>query len=343
MNNNELKMLQSLPLDIKVGKSILRIKEFISHYRIDGVYVSFSGGKDSSVLLDVVCKFCVLYGYKKVYVAFSDTGLEFPELKQFVGNYVKYLSLKYKIDVILDKVRPNMSFKQVVSKYGYPVISKKVSRSLHDLQNPTSKNVNIRNLYLTGITSTGRECKSRKLAKKYYPLINADFRIHNRCCDKMKKEPLHKYEKDTNRKPIIGMLAEEGEERKKAYMQHGCINWKRESCNPLGFWKEQDVLQYIWENKIPVASVYGQLIIIDGKFKFTGEQRTGCIFCMYGCHLEKGEDRRFIRLSKTHPQLYNYCINGGEYDEEGKWVPSNKGLGLGHVLDQINVDYKEVK
>ena len=90
MNNNELKMLQSLPLDIKVGKSILRIKEFISHYRIDGVYVSFSGGKDSSVLLDVVCKFCVLYGYKKVYVAFSDTGLEFPELKQFVGNYVKY-------------------------------------------------------------------------------------------------------------------------------------------------------------------------------------------------------------------------------------------------------------
>ena len=95
-------MLQSLPLDIKVGKSILRIKEFISHYRIDGVYVSFSGGKDSSVLLDVVCKFCVLYGYKKVYVAFSDTGLEFPELKQFVGNYVKYLSLKYKIDVILD-------------------------------------------------------------------------------------------------------------------------------------------------------------------------------------------------------------------------------------------------
>ena len=92
-----------------------------------------------------------------------------------------------------------MSFKQVVSKYGYPVISKKVSRSLHDLQNPTSKNVNIRNLYLTGITSTGRKCKSRKLAKKYYPLINADFRIHNRCCDKMKKEPLHKYEKDSSR------------------------------------------------------------------------------------------------------------------------------------------------
>ena len=83
------------------------------------------------------------------------------------------------------------------------------------------------------------------------------------------------------------------------------------------------------------------MIKIDGKFKFTGEQRTGCIFCMYGCHLEKGENRRFIRLSKTHPQLYNYCINGGEYDKEGKWVPNNEGLGLGHVLDQINVNYKE--
>ena len=187
-------MLQSLPLDIKVAKTKLRLKEFINYYGINGVYVSFSGGKDSTVLLDIVCKFCKENKISHMHVTFSDTGLEFPELKIFVGNYINYLKLKYKLDIHLDKVKPSMSFKQVVTKFGYPVISKKVSRAIHDLQNPTKRNENIRKLYKIGITSQGKECKSRKLAKKYYYLINADFRMHNYCCNKMKKEPLHNYE-----------------------------------------------------------------------------------------------------------------------------------------------------
>lgn len=65
------------------------------------------------------------------------------------------------------------------------------------------------------------------------------------------------------------------------------------------------------------------------------------MFCMFGCHFEKSENR-FQRLAKTHPKIYNYCINGGE-EVDGVWQPSEKGLGLGKVLDYIGVDYKPVK
>lgn len=43
-------------------------------------------------------------------------------------------------------------------------------------------------------------------------------------------------------------------------------------------------------------------------------------------------------MKETHPKLYNYCIGGGEI-VDGKWQPNSKGLGLGHVLDYINVKY----
>lgn len=93
-------------------------------------------------------------------------------------------------------------------------------------------------------------------------------------------------------------------------------------------------------------AVPGQISLIDylgcydeaDQLTTTGCDRTGCIFCMFGCHLEK-EPNRFQRLKETHPRQYDYCINGGEYNDQGTWQPSKEGLGLGKVLDYINVKY----
>jgi hypothetical protein len=85
-------------------------------------------------------------------------------------------------------------------------------------------------------------------------------------------------------------------------------------------------------------SIYEALEDYQGtELTTTGCNRTGCIFCMFGCHLEK-EPNRFQRLKETHPRQYEYCINGGEY-VDGKWQPNKEGLGLGKVLDYINVKY----
>ena len=70
----------------------------------------------------------------------------------------------------------------------------------------------------------------------------------------------------------------------------------------------------------------------------TGCNRTGCIFCGYGCHLEKGEGK-FQMLKRTHPKQYEYCMNGGEYNEQGIWQPNSKGLGMKHCIDVINSIY----
>lgn len=107
----DLYQMQSLPLSAKIRMTENRIRGWIDEYGVDGVYVSFSGGKDSTVLLDIVRKL-----YPSVKAVFVDTGLEYPEIRDFVRTFDN-----------VDWLRPKMNFKQVIEKYGYPFISKEVS------------------------------------------------------------------------------------------------------------------------------------------------------------------------------------------------------------------------
>ena len=88
-------------------------------------------------------------------------------------------------------------------------------------------------------------------------------------------------------------------------------------------------LNCIFFNKIQLCSVYGDIVKDEkGKWKTTGCDRTGCCFCALGVHLEKSPNR-FERLKITHPKIWDYCIR-----------PKDKGgLGMGEVLDFINVPY----
>lgn len=113
MTNEQLKQLQALPLDIKIRKTEQRIREWYEHWE-GGVYVSFSGGKDSTVLLDIVRRL-----YPDVPAVFSDTGLEYPEIKEFVKTFPN-----------VTIVRPKHSFKEILTKYGYPIISKEVANTV---------------------------------------------------------------------------------------------------------------------------------------------------------------------------------------------------------------------
>ena len=302
MKKEELTMFQNLPFDIKIAKSKLRIEEFI---RVlggeDKVFVGFSGGKDSTVLLHLVRSV-----YPSVEAVYSNTGLEFPEINEFVKS----------VDNVTT-VRPKKSFKQVIEQEGYPMVSKKTSRMIRDLQNPTEKNVKVRKLYFSKYTldkdgnETTTKNNSFRLAEKWKYLINAPFKISNRCCDILKKQPVKDYEKKSNKRGIIGTMAVESKLREETYLRTGCniFTEGREKCLPISFWTEQDILEYIVRFNIPYAPVYGDIIRDnEGKLTTTGEKRTGCIFCMYGIHLEKGE-KRFQSLQKSDPQLHSYCMD----------------------------------
>lgn len=320
---------------------------------VDGqVYVSFSGGKDSTVLADLCARVCEKYGWT-LYLLFVNTGLEYPEIQKFVKTFAEWLRNTYKIEVVLDVVRPEMRFDEVIKKYGYPVLSKETAHNIYYGRKAEDRGDSLLvEKYVEGLKF------NRKTGEKYYfkamsKTAKALFKersipVSDYCCDSMKKKPAKQYAKKTGRKSIQGTMASESKLRYQKWLQTGCnaFNTTEPTSRPLSFWTSQDILHYIKEFNVPYCSVYGDIVVdddseyaIDGQItafdvledyettnlKTTGCDRTGCIFCMFGCHLEK-EPNRFQRLKETHPRQYEYCINGGEYvcqafkkDENNKW------------------------
>jgi len=287
-----LKELQDESLEYKVAHSLNVISAALSHFE-DQMYISFSGGKDSLVLLDLVRRI-----NPDIPAVFVDTGLEFPEIREFIKTIDNVTWLK-----------PKKNFKQVIEKYGYPVISKEQSQFIYEYR--TTHSDKLRELRLSGVnnSSLGR------ISKKWQYLIQAPFPISHKCCQYLKKDPAKKYEKETGLKPFIGTMASESFLRRSTWMRQGCNSFegKRAVSNPLAIWKEEDIWEYIDKFSIQYSTIYDK-----------GYDRTGCIFCMFGIHLET-EVNKFQKMKITHPALYNYCINK---------------LGCGAVLDYINVDYR---
>lgn len=333
----ELKILQNLPLEMKIARTEKLIKEWVHFHGLQNVFVSFSGGKDSTVLLHIARKI-----YPELSAVFVDTGLEYPEIRDFVKTFknVKFLS-------------PAKNFATVISEYGYPVISKAVSHNVGILRRCPDGNV-AKNIF-------NPNKKGPYAMFKWKPLANTDFILSDKCCDIMKKKPIHDYCKNFNCYPITAQLACESKIRESKWLQFGCNAFESvfPVSNPLSFWTEQDILHYIcrythdlisWrkentelENVTPICDIYGDVVynIKTHAYRTTKLHRTGCMFCAFGVHLEKGSTR-FQTMQKTHPKLYNYCIQGGKY-KNGVWTPSNDfetvGLGLGHVFDVINNIY----
>ena len=349
----DLKQMQSVPLQGKIIMTQQRIRQWYEHWE-GQVYVSFSGGTDSTVLKHIVDSM-----YDDVPAVFVNTGLEYPEIQQLVRSIKagKYDCFNSDVEII----RPEMRFDEVINKYGYPVISKEVSDTVYGARHGggTGKRKSTRLQKLKGEYKDKDGNISKYNHKKWEFLLDAPFEISEKCCNIMKKKPSKGYEKNTGRKPFVGTMASESRLRYQKWIQHGCnaFSGERPTSQPLSFWTEQDVLHYIKKFNVPYAPVYGDIVPtsegeqIEGQIttfdilgeyegtllKTTGCNRTGCIFCMFGCHLEK-EPNRFQRLKVTHPKQYEYCIFGGEM-VDGKWQPNKEGLGLGKVLDYIGVDY----
>lgn len=302
ITTEELFMLQALPLDIKIAKSKLRIQEWIDRYGEEGVYISFSGGKDSVVLLDLVRQV-----NPNIPAVFVDTGLEYPEIKDFVKKQENIIIL-----------RPKKSFKQVIEEHGYPMVSKEQANYLDEIRNSTE---HMKKLRLEG------DAKGRfKLFEKWHYLIDAPFKISHKCCKIMKKAPFIAYEKRTGKVGFVGNMASESSLRRQSYLRNGCNAFEnnRPISMPIGFWTDQDILSYVKMFGLEIASVYGDIIEENGKLKTTGADRTGCVFCGFGLHLEK-EPNRFQRLEKTHPQLHAYCMDK---------------LGFKDVCEYMGIPYK---
>lgn len=284
----QLAQRQGLPLEAKIILSKQRIQNWIAQTK-GNVYISFSGGKDSTVLLNLVREV-----RSDVIGVFCDTGLEYPEIIEFV---------KKQDNIVI--IKPTMNFKKVIEYYGYPVISKEVSQKVYEAR--TTKSEKLRNKRLFG-DSKGYG----KIPKKWVHLVNADFTISHQCCNVMKKRPFKKFEKESGLYPIVGTMAKDSSLRKTNYLRHGCNSWetKRPMSAPISFWTEEDIWNYIKKEKLSYSKIYDK-----------GYHNTGCMFCMFGVHLE-GNTHKFIHMKKTHPKQYEYCMDK---------------IGCRKILEYINV------
>ena len=336
----ELQQMQGLPLSIKVRKTELRVREWANHFDGD-VYLSFSGGKDSSVLKHIIDSMGL-----NIPSVFIDTGLEYPEVREFARQQPNVTTIK-----------PSMNFRSVIQTYGYPVASKEVAQIVREAKIGLGRNDGS---YLYRIQKLKGEYRdkhgnlSKFNKKKWGFLLDAPFSVSEQCCKVMKKDPAKKYERETGYHPIIATMADESAMRKQRWLRYGCNAFhdsKRPSSNPMSFWTEKDVLLYLILKKMPYASVYGQLkttyrgqvlpphsvrrimeVMPEAEMEFqiqtTGVDRTGCMFCCFGCHLEKAPNR-FQRMQKTHPNQWNFCMK----------PVSDGGLGLREILKYLGIPH----
>lgn len=343
----DLEIMRAWTLQRKIQVTQTRLFEWCIRHDWN-IYISFSGGKDSTVLADLAAR---IYKFSPeqnspLTLVFIDTGLEYPEIRKFVHEFAEWLRVTYEIPVVLEIKYPEMTFPEVLTKYGYPVISKEVSKTAYYARRGSEWAVK----RFDGQDKHGKESKFKERYKKYKSLMTAPFVPSSYCCDVMKKAPAHKYEAETGRKAVVAMMTEESQQREASWLKSGCnaFDSERPISKPMSFWTSQDVLQYLKKTGVPYASVYGDIIEEDGQLQLfeedkprklitTGCDRTGCMFCMFGIMSDK-DPNRFQRMRLTHQKQYNFCIGGGHF-ENGVLKPDKTGLGIGTVLDYIGKPY----
>lgn len=252
------------------------------------VYVSFSGGRDSTVLLHLVRTM-----FPDVPGVFCNTGLEYPEIVSFVKATPNVIT-----------VRPKMPFYKVVEKYGWPVVSKEQSQFISELRTTKSQS-------LRATRTDGNRWGKGKVSEKWKFLVDAPFKVSHLCCKKLKKDPMNLFCKVSGLHPMMGNMAAESNLRATTSARYSCNAYecKRPTSKPLTYWTQEDVKEYIRIAGIPYSSIYDM-----------GYDRTGCMFCLYGVHLNN--PNKIQVLSQTHPKQWDFIINK---------------MGAGAVLDYIKV------
>lgn len=279
-----LKFLREMNLESKIIQTKYLIKEAAREFGLEKVYISYSGGKDSTVLSHIAKSI-----YPDILHIFANTTNEYPETLQ----HIKWEKEKNGTNIItvlpIDCHGELWTFKKVVERYGYPMFSKRISNAIRTYQHALSER--------TKQNSQDYINRNFKRYDKYKELP-----ISDKCCDKLKKEPLHRKAKELGLEcAILGILASESYQREKDWLEHGCNVFHKRKDNqsrPLAFWTDDDILEYISKYNVKIPKLYEK-----------GYSRNGCMYCGFGVHLEPLHCNRYQKLKQTHPAQYTYFIN----------------------------------
>ncbi|MGL5548497.1 MAG: phosphoadenosine phosphosulfate reductase family protein [Culicoidibacterales bacterium] len=259
-----------LTLELAVHDALHRIKE--AYNKTNGkIYLSFSGGKDSTIVAELI-KMAELP--TKIPFVFADTGIELGATERFVKNY-DYENIVY--------VKPEKRMQQIIKEYGVPAMSKVKSQHIGTWQrqvengiDPTTKVACTR---LLGTSGNGAD----KLANKHLHFLHPEheYKVANQCCNYMKKKPFAKFEAETEYKDTFtGVRIAEGGIRATQYKS--CVimrkKGKREQLvsMPIIDWSDEICDEFIAKYNVKLSDAY----------EVYGFTRTGCIGCSFSNELE---------------------------------------------------------
>lgn len=286
------------PLSDKIEIATLRIKEFLKWCEgrdYKEILISFSGGKDSTVLLDIVLKVHKEMNCKIYLVPAYAIEITFPETIKFIKSTVEKYREKYEYLKLPLLVPPKMSWNKILKIKGFPIFSKQVSVMINRLKNANTANNLTR--WAFGIYETARF----KLSKNRLFLLDEDltyfeddqgnriqYDFSEKCCDYVKGGLKH-----DKRPSFVGTMADESLLRKKSWIDNGCnvFNSKHPVSRPLSIWNYNNVWEYIKIYKLDINEVYGydkETHNIDN-LRFT---RLGCSACPFGSTFEEVIHRR---------------------------------------------------
>ncbi len=345
-------LVKYMPFKDKVLWAKTKIKEFFQSCEefnktnpripISEITISFSGGKDSTVLFHLVNEVHKEIKSKFYLVPAYAAEITFPStikfIKETVDNFRKDNS---KIKELL-MVPPKMPWNEILNQKGYPIFSKQISLQLNRIRNAKTKTNLVK--WAFGIFSDNKGTAKYKLSKNrlflldnhmiiQWPKINNELKQYftkydnyyfysEKCCDFVKGGLKH-----DKRPSFIGTMANESEMRKKSWIENGCniTNKRIMKSRPLSIWTEKDVWNYIKEFNLEVNPAYGYNKNEDEQnLRFT---RLGCTSCPFGSHIEnKINERlsksnkdlifqnRFEKLKEFYPTLYtSQVISTGMY------------------------------
>lgn len=239
------------------------IKDTINKYGEKNFYMSFSGGKDSTVLHYIIDEAMPNNNIPRVFI---NTGIEYNEIRKFVDNLAKN-------DCRFIIFNSGVNIKEMLSKKGYPFKSKEHSCKLSMFQKKGTETKSVSKY----INEKSFGCPE---ILKYQFTDEFDLKVSDRCCYELKKHPIQRYEKESGKNiSILGLRMGEGGQRAN---HEGCVvfnnNHELKKFKPLNPCSNEFIEWYIQRNNIKLCKLYYQ------PYNF---KRTGCKGCPYSINLQE--------------------------------------------------------
>ncbi|MBQ8992916.1 MAG: phosphoadenosine phosphosulfate reductase family protein [Turicibacter sp.] len=277
-------------LDLAVEDALYRIQR--DYERTGGkIYLSFSGGKDSTVLAHLIMMANLP---TPIPFVFSNTGMEMAATLQFVKTFpYEYIEI----------LKPKKAFPTILKEYGKPCLAKVKSSALNtyhkNIDSPFEKARAFQ--AITGIRLKDWKAIGKsidyKIANKDMQFFHPDteFKISAICCDILKKNPMAVFEKKHQMKGVFtGLRTAEGGVRARAVQT--CVKIKRKhggdfiSSTPIVDWTDDIMEQFIERYQVVLSEAY----------TVYGLKRTGCS----GCAFSKNLKEELYALYRYEPNRY---------------------------------------